>query len=169
MRKYGVALIALAALSNNVSAQDSKHFDGAYVGGEIGYLDADSNVSGIYYGGTIGLRKQFDNNVVFGIEGNLGSSNADFRNFNNVIDRQTSVLATYGLAFGSQKRDLISAGVGYINTNVSFDDFDGSSGAIASFIGYERALGSKLSVRFRITAYEGFDAFNGTGGLVFRF
>lgn len=169
MSKFWVALIALAALPSNVSAQDSNHFDGAYVGGEVGYLGADNSVNGLYYGGSIGLRKQFDNDVVFGLEGNLGSSNADFGNFDNVIDRQTSVMLTYGLAFGSVKRNLISVGVGYINTKVSFDGFSGSSGAVSSSVSYERALGSNLSARFRVTGYEGFDAFNATGGLIFRF
>ncbi len=163
------AAILLATTTSNAQDQNEKHFDGGYVGAEAGYLDAGSNFNGLYYGATAGFRKQNDNGFVFGIEGNLGKSNAEVGGFENIIDNQWSAMGTAGWVFGNENRDLISVGLGYVRVTAEIEDFKNTGDGISSFIGYERAIGKNLSFRLRATSYDALDTFIGTGGLSFRF
>lgn len=163
------AAILLATTTSNAQDQDELHFHGGYVGAEAGYLDAGDGFNGLYYGATAGFRKQKSSGFVFGVEGNLGKANVDVGNFNNIIDNQWSVLGTAGWVFGSQKRDLFSIGLGYASVEVSALGQSATGDGVASFIGYERAIGKNLSFRLRATSYDALDTFIGTGGLSFRF
>lgn len=169
MKKLLMSGVAALALTTTVTAQEEKHFDGGYVGVEAGYLDSGDGFNGLYYGTTLGFRKQTDSDVVFGIEGNLGKSNIDVGSFDNVVDSQWSLHGTAGWAFGAEKRDLFSVGVGYVKVNVSAGGSSASGDGVSSFVGYERALSKNISLRFRVTSYDAFDTFIGTGGLSLRF
>ena len=169
MKTLLAAGVATLALSTTATAQDEKHFDGAYIGAEAGYQDSGNGLNGLYYGTTLGFRKQTSNNLVYGIEGNLGKANIDFGGFDNVIDNQWSVQGTIGWAFGDEKRDLLTIGAGYAGLKVSIAGFSNTGDGISSFIGYERAIGDKFSFRMRVTSYDAFDTFIGTGGFSFRF
>lgn len=169
MKKLIAASAGLLALTTTATAQEEKHFDGGYLGAETGYLDSGDGINGLYYGATLGFRKQTDSNLVYGIEGNLGKANVDFAGFNNIIDNQWSTMGIVGWVFGNESRDLVSVGVGYASVEVSAAGASATGDGVSSFIGYERAIGSNLSFRMRVTSYDAFDTFIGTGGLSFRF
>jgi len=169
MKKILIAACALTAFSTTVFAQDAKHFDGGYIGGEIGYQDSGSGLNGIYYGATAGFRKQTDGNFVYGIEGNLGKANIDFGGVSNIIDNQWSAMGTIGWVFGDENRDMFSLGAGYVRVKASALGFSSTGDGISSFAGYERAIGDNLSFRLRVTSYDAFDTFIGSAGFGFRF
>ena len=119
MKKLLVSGVAALALSTTATAQDEKHFDGAYIGAETGYQDSGNGLNGLYYGATLGFRKQTNSDLVYGIEGNFGKADVDVAGFNNIIDNQWSIHGTVGWAFGAEKRDLFTLGAGYVGVKVS--------------------------------------------------
>ena len=169
MKKYLLASVALAAFSTTAFAQDEKHFDGGYLGGEIGYQDSGDGLNGVYYGATAGFRKQTDGGLVYGLEGNFGKADVDVGGVSNIIDNQWSALGTVGWVFGNENRDMFSLGAGYVNVKVSALGQSATGDGVASFAGYERAIGDNLSFRLRVTSYDAFDTFIGSAGFGFRF
>ena len=169
MKKLLMTSVAALALATTATAQEEKHFDGGYVGAEAGYLDSGDGFNGLYYGTTLGFRRQNDSNYVFGVEGNLGKTNIDIGSFDNIVDSQWSIHGTAGWVFGAEKRDLFSVGVGYAKVNVSAGGSSTSGDGVSSFVGYERALGKNIALRFRVTSYDTFETFIGTGGVSLRF
>lgn len=169
MKKILIAIATFYVFSFGVAAQQEEYFNGIYAGGEVGFGDDSDASSGLYYGGTLGIRKQLDGNIVFGVEGNLGKTNLDFNGFEDVIERQSSFMATYGVVFGEDMRNLVSAGVGFSDTNIQLGEATGSRMAVSSFVGYERAIGKWISARARLTSYDAFDAVFVTAGLLVRF
>lgn len=168
MKNYLTVGVALVALSTSAFAQDQKHFDGGFVGAEIGYLDAGDGFNGLYYGANGGYRVQTDSNLVYGLEGTFGTTEVDVFGINDVIDHQWSANATVGWAFGAEKRDLFSLGVGYANVKVSALGQSATGDGVAGLVSYERAIGNNLSFRVKATTYE-FDTFIGTAGFALRF
>ena len=169
MKKYMIAGLLLATTSTAAFAQDTKHFDGGYLGGEIGYQDSGDGLNGVYYGATAGFRKQTDGGLVYGLEGNLGKADVDIAGINNIIDTQWSALGTVGWVFGNENRDMFSLGAGYVNIKVSALGQSETGDGIASFAGYERAIGDNFSFRLRVTSYDAFETVIGTAGFGFRF
>lgn len=173
MKKLLVAT-ALVAASTAASAQDTKHFDGFHLGGETGYLHEDSDLNGVYFGGFAGFRKQTDNDIVFGVEGTFGKPDISVSSLggSSEIDNLWTVMGSIGMVTGEEKRNLWSLGAGYAKTKASSNfgggSFSDSNSAIAGFVGYERAIGDRLSLRARVTTYE-FETFQGTVGLGLRF
>ena len=72
------AVATMVAVSGAAQADD-KLFDGGYIGVEAGFnnFGGVNGNSGLYYGGVLGLRKQTDSGLVFGIEGRFGGSSVD--------------------------------------------------------------------------------------------
>lgn len=186
MKKHMIAGLMLAATSTTAFAQDTKHFDGGFVGAEIGYFSSgrltqsdqnqNGSADGIYYGGNIGYRVQTDSNFVYGIEGAFGKSDVDLLflgdeddfDLNDIVDRQWHVMGTVGWATGNDSRNLFSVGAGYTEITTTFFSSSSSNGNIAAQAAYERAIGSNLSLRVKATTYE-FDTVIGTVGLALRF
>ncbi len=163
---------AILAASATACADDTKHFDGDFLGGEVGYLSGDGP-TGTYYGGMAGFRKQTDNNIVFGLEAALGTTSAgyyfDESDSEDFYKSQWSALATVGFASG---RNLFTVGAGYAHASSSYIYFgveeDASYNAAAGMVGYERAIGDHLSLRARVVTYK-FDNYITSIGLAFRF
>jgi len=166
MKKLLIAMVGAALFSSAgaVQAQDStKHFDGAYVGADAGYIRDNDGTDDFYYGLNLGFRKQTDSNLVFGVEGNFGQTSIEDIN----IDHWTA-LGSVGWAFGEENRNLFSLGGGYVLLKASYESLSDTGDAYAAFAGYEHAFGSSLSFRLRLTTYE-FDTYIGTAGLSYRF
>ncbi|NVJ71609.1 MAG: porin family protein [Alphaproteobacteria bacterium] len=175
MKTYIAAAVILAS-ATTAQAQDEKHFDGAYLGGEIGYEDARGGVDGVYLGALAGYRVQKDSDLVFGIEGTFGKTFTDIEvigdNFDGDYDHEWSIMGTVGKAFGAEKRSLIFLGAGFAQQKVTISttNFSDSLTAetFAMALGYERAIGKNLSLRLRATTYE-YKTVTGTFGLGYRF
>lgn len=163
------AVLAAALLTTATQAQEEKHFQGGFIGGEIGYLDAGDGLNGVYYGANTGFRTQSDSGFVYGLEGTFGTSDVDFGGLDNIIDHQWSVMGTIGKAFGSEKRDLISLGAGFAQVKASAFGVSATGEGFTSSLGYERAIGNNLSFRLRAIVYEDFETVIGTAGLGLRF
>tara|TARA_R110002096_G_scaffold359148_2_gene552216 strand:- start:748 stop:1257 length:510 start_codon:yes stop_codon:yes gene_type:complete len=158
---------ALLAVTSTANADENKLFHGSFAGIEAGYLDAQNDVNGFYYGANLGFRAQSETGLVYGIEGTIGQTN-----LNNAVDvdYQFSIMPTLGWALGDEKRNLVSVGAGYakLKASISGPNYSRSNDDFAAFVGFERAIGESLSLRTRVTTY-GFDDFLATAGIGFRF
>ena len=129
---FGRLICAFAMLgsSNSATAQetDSRHFHGPYIAAEVGSQnifggalvggnDILTEDSRFVASGAIGWRYQFKKGIVFGIEGQLGTTDGDLT-FNDpasglTIDYESSNQSAYGLtlgyAFGARKDWLVYA------------------------------------------------------------
>ena len=161
--KYVFAAVA-ASLSVSFSAQaeDEKYFNGGYVGGELGYVDLSGGDSGIYYGGTAGVRTQMDSGLVLGIEGTFGGADVDF------LDHIWSASGTVGMVVGAQERGLLYVGGGYAEAKASGFGISVTGDEYMVKAGYEHALGKSLSLRGQVSTY-GFDDVATTLGVLLRF
>ncbi len=118
-------LVAAIGATSTASATDeeTKNFDGFFIGGELGtsFLEANgSGQGGFYYGALTGVRRQTDSGVVFGIEaalGNIDRSLYDGNSFGFVgplnFKYQWSAAATFGHTFGAGGKNLIFGKIGY--------------------------------------------------------
>jgi opacity protein-like surface antigen len=168
-------LLLIFTISSLCSAQSAdKHFQGPYVGADVGIDDSGD----VYYGGTFGLRSQGDNNMVFGIEGTFGDLTTSQTNGNTRLRVRYAWSATgvLGYAFGSENRNLIFTNLGYGETNVGLRQ--GTVSASESFsgfrvgLGYERAITDNISVRLQGTYQDVGNIGNliiGTIGASYRF
>ncbi len=168
-------IIAILSISTIGHAQiGEKHFEGAFVGADIGIEDSGD----FYYGGSVGYRFQGDTNIVVGAEGTFGDITASETNGNVSANIRYVWSATgiLGLAIGSEKRDLIFINAGYGETNIgaqvgNVSDSE-SFGGFRGSVGYERAISDNFSVRLQGTYQEvgnlG-DAYIGTAGVLFKF
>lgn len=156
------ASILLAVTATSVGAQDTKHFDGLFVGVDAGYLAADGGVDGAVANLIAGYRVQTDDNLVFGVEGTYGGADIDF------IDNQWTINGSIGWAYGNDNRNLFSVGGGYVKVNASAFGISTAGDGYTAFTSYERAFNDYWSFRLKGTTYE-FDTFIGTAGIVFRF
>lgn len=163
------AVLAATAVAPSASAQDEKHFQGPFLGAEAGYMDAGDGINGLYFGLTAGHRTQTDSGYVYGVEGTFGKTDVDIGGVSGLIDNQWSAMATFGQAFGNEKRNLVSFGAGYVKVNVSSHGISTSGDGLSTFIGYERALGNNFSFRARVTAYDDVETVIATGGFSYRF
>ncbi|WP_417451776.1 outer membrane beta-barrel protein [Kordiimonas sp.] len=143
------------------NAQDQKHFDGFYLGGEFGHTFSDGS-DDIYYGAVGGYRKQLDSNLVVGVEGTFGNADIQY------LDHIWTVNGTVGYAFGAEKRDLIFGGVGYVKAKASAAGYTETGSDISFIAGYERAIGDNLSLRVKANVY-GDDTVVPSLGVAFRF
>lgn len=159
---------ALLAAATTAQAQDAKHFDGGFIGAELGYMDAGDGINGVYFGANAGWRKQMDSDFVWGIEGTFGKSNVDYGGFDDVYDHQWTAMPFIGKAFGAEKRSLVTLGAGYAEAKASIAGASATGNGFAAALGYEYALGENWSVRAKATTYE-FDSVIGTIGLGLRF
>jgi len=163
---------AILAVATTTHADDTKHFEGSSLGGEVGYLSGDGP-TGTYYGGTLGLRKQTDSNIVFGLEGTVGTTSTgyyfDESDSENFYKIQWSAMGTVGYASG---RNLFSVGTGFARAYSSYVYYgieeDASYNALAGMVSYERAIGDHLSIRARVMTYK-FDNYISSIGLALRF
>ena len=85
------------------------------------------------------------------------------------LDHVWTANGTLGWVVGEEGRDLLSLGVGYANVKVSILDESATGDGIASFVGWERAIGESLTFRLRASMYDDFETVIGTAGFGFRF
>lgn len=136
MRKLATALTAavLASFAFTANAQDHQPFTGFYAGVETGLVHTNDVVildvpfegtDGVWYGGFLGGRYQFDNGLVIGAEGYAGdSSNSTTLLFDvpdvGIVPVEFSAGRTLGIdgiiGFAASDRVLIFGHAGYINT-----------------------------------------------------
>ncbi|UTW54572.1 outer membrane protein [Kordiimonas sp. SCSIO 12610] len=168
-----IAIFSISSLSNAQSAD--KHFEGAFVGADIGLEDSGD----FYYGGALGYRFQGETNIVFGVEGTFGdlTTSATVGNISENIGNVWSATGILGFAFGDENRNLVSINAGYgelditRRTNGAVSDSASFGGFRGSF-GYERAFKDNLSVRVQGTYQDVGDlgqAYIGTVGVLFKF
>ncbi|WP_262690867.1 porin family protein [Kordiimonas aestuarii] len=154
-------IAATLLVAGAANAQDEKHFDGFYLGGEFGHTISDG-ADDIYYGAVGGYRKQLDNNFVVGVEGTFGTADITY------LDHIWTVNGTVGYAFGAEKRDLIFGGVGYVKAKASAAGYSVTGDDISFIAGYERAVGDNVSLRVKANVY-GDDTVVPSVGVAFRF
>ena len=164
MNKLTLAAVsaALLACSATVQADEDKKFNGAYIGGSIGYLDIADFEGGVAYEGFLGYRKQSDNGLVLGIEGTFGSADLEY------LDNVWSVNGSLGWVVGEEGRGLMFVSGGYAEAKASAFGFSDTNGSFRADIGYEHALGESLSLRVKATTFE-FDDYGASAGFVVRF
>ncbi|NVJ96606.1 MAG: outer membrane beta-barrel protein [Alphaproteobacteria bacterium] len=175
MKKTLIAAAAVLAATATAQADD-KVFDGGYVGGELGYTDAGDGVNGAYFGAFGGYRKQNDSGLVYGIEGTFGKTSADLTaggiKFDDVYDREWTVMGTLGTVVGESKRTLLYVGAGFVQqkASISYGGYSESATGESYVVsaGFERALGENMSLRLRASTYE-FEIASVALGLGFRF
>lgn len=123
-----VGILAVAEFSAQAQDQD-KSFEGGYVGGEVGFLNVDTdisilgNIGGVYYGGFLGVRGQSDNGFVYGIEGYFGGASNDA----TITVGSASAMIDMGRIFGvdgvlgyaASSKVLVFAHGGYMNAKVT--------------------------------------------------
>ena len=142
-----------------------KHFDGIYLGAQLGVDRISANInagesedSDFNYEALLGYRYQTDNDWVIGIEGRFGDRNGELsdQNVEFKFDRLWRLLPTIGKTFGQNGNNLVygKLGVGGIRldakvngTTLTSQNFEGVVGAI----GYERALSDKLSLHTELS------------------
>lgn len=176
MKKLLAAGVSLLTLSSIAGAQETRHFNGPFLGGEIGYLSEDNDFDGLYYGVNGGIRVQTRGNVVYGIEGSYGKSDVDVVEFgdfsafplDDVVDDQWSLFGTVGYVFGAKKRDLVYGGLGYAKIDAFAFSVPVPDNGVAGLVAYERAIGSNMFARAKVTTYE-FETYIGTIGFGLRF
>lgn len=157
MKNTIIAIASAALLSSVAAADDTKKFDGAFAGVEAGYIDFGAS-DAFLYGAEAGYRKQFNNNVVVGVEGTF--SGVDL----NGVDFLWSTTLTAGRTFGADNNHLLFLGAGLAQINTDF----GSDEAFKTDLGYEYALENGMSLRVKATTYD-FDDFQTTAGISYRF
>lgn len=164
MKKHLLASVGvlLATLAPAAGAQETKHFDGGFVGFDAGYLSAGNGVDGAVANFFAGYRVQTDSNMVYGIEGTYGGADIDF------IDNQWTINGSIGWVLGPEDRDLFSIGGGYVQVKASGFGATVVGDGYTAFAAYEKALGDKWSFRLKATTYE-FDTYIGTAGVALRF
>ncbi len=159
---------------------DEKHFSGIYIGSEIGYYDGKDGIGGLSYGAALGIHGQ-SGGFVYGLEGRFGKAEAEtgarviFEGGEAVgakVDYLWAITPTIVWVVGREGRGLLSVGVGYgkfsASTPVSGSVNVSSAETVTGFVGYEYALGSRSSLRLRVTTSE-FDSYQATVGFVLRF
>lgn len=174
--KTAVAALAVAASATATLAED-KHFDGAYLGADIGLTDGGE----FYYGANLGLRKQTESNMVFGVEGRFGDY-AVSETFNILgtpveagINYAWAAHGYVGWVFGEDKRNLFKVGGGYNEFHVKATAGNVSDGAstgdFGAFIGYERASESNVNFRLQLDYLKIEDSHGGqlTAGFNYQF
>lgn len=188
-----IAFTMAASATVQEPSSDKKHFDGLYIGAELGvsYLDLNGgDQAGLYYGGLAGWRRQSDSGFVFGLEGTFGTSDNsidDDPGFTTIapldFDHQWSAAATFGKAFGRSKNNLIFAKIGYQESKFSFDLDNAPIDVPDTFLqtfkndglllgaGYERALSDQMSLRLSADYGDnsGSQQWQSKVGLIFKF
>ncbi len=153
------ATLLFAGAAN--AQDDNKHFDGFFLGGEVGHT-VGAGDDDIYYGAVGGFRKQLDNDIVIGVEGTFGTAEIQY------LDHIWTANATVGYAFGQDKRSLVFGGVGYVEAKASAAGFSVTGDDWSFVAGYERAMGNNLSLRVKANMYSDASV-TPTVGLAFRF
>jgi hypothetical protein len=190
---FMTATFAAVVLTGAASAQeDDKKFDGAYVGAEIGvawlrFSDGaiantaitDDSERGLYYGGVLGFRTQYDSNLVLGIEGSFGDQDTDFAAPGGTLstEYEWSASLILGQAFGDNGNNLIYGKAGYASLRGEFTPTTGleltdDDGGWRFGVGYERSLSESISFRTGVdyTTYgDGLSQWQGKAGLLFKF
>lgn len=162
------------------TAQDDKHFHGAYGGIEAGMdwtkLAGDAKKDrSIYYGGVLGYRVQTDNNMVMGLEGTFGDSAYKNDTTGANSDYEIGASLILGQAFGADGANLIYGKAGYVRAR-----FDPSAASDDAYNdggwrfggGYERALNQNISFRLGgdYTTYgKDRNGWRATAGLIAKF
>lgn len=167
-----ITAAAILAAAPTALGQDTKFFDGGYLGADVGYV-SDNGIDGITYSGVAGWRRQTDSGLVYGLEGSFGSASANLGYDESISEDfyKTHWTATGVIGF-AQDRNLLTLGAGYgqIKSSYSFGNGDitvtGKALVVAG--GYERAIGDNLSLRAKVTSYE-FNNFIGSVGIAMRF
>ena len=175
-----LGLLTLWSVEAFAQTYDKKHFSGTYLGSEIGYYDGADGIGGIYYGAALGIRGQ-SGGFVYGLEGTFGKAEAEtgarviFEGGEAVdakVDYLWTITPTIGWVVGREGRGLLSVGAGYgkfsASTPVSGSVNASSAETITGFVGYEYAVGSRSSLRLRVTTSE-FDSYQVTAGFGLRF
>lgn len=168
MQKFFATCALLLMSAGETYANEETYFGGAYISAEAGYFDINPNVDGVYTGGTIGYRVQTDAGLVYGIEGSIGKSFIDVGTADDVIDNQWSIVGFLGGAFGKEKRNLYTIGLGYSGLKASAFGNTDTEQFFTAQLGFERALGKSFLLRAKATTYE-FDTLLGTIGIGYRF
>ena len=140
-----------------------KQFTGPYLGGAFGLTDDGE----YYYAVEGGYRFQFNSGLVVGAEASYGDltgpDSDDFVESIETISDVWSVVGLVGYSFGNQKRNLVFLNAGYGERTRSINDIDVTNddeivdiegGGFFGGVGYERAIGSNVSVRLRATYFE---------------
>jgi len=153
---------ATVVVSAAAHAEDTKNFNGPYVGAEIGYVNAEAGIDGLTYGGFAGYRLQLDNNIVVGAEGTFGS--ADITN----LDHIWSIGGTIGLVVGAEKAGLAYLGLGYVEAKASVAGVSAKEDDYVVKAGYEHVLTDTFSIRGQAST-NAFDDAQVTLGVIARF
>lgn len=188
-------LCAALSLSLPVRSEEEKHFDGFYLGAEVGVKLKDTidfagetftNTEDRYMGGVLGWRRQKDNGFVWGLEGSYGDTDAFQNQFFAMglsgarIRDIWSVTGHVGLALGPGRRNLLLVGGGYAHMRAGFDLMANGErftpgepgGGYRLLVGYEHAVLNRLNLRLQ-TSYSNFpnrvNTWIVTTGLVYRF
>jgi len=147
------ALAATLTLASTATFAEEKHFDGPYIGADIGVSDGGE----FYYGANAGIRKQTENNIVFGAEATFG----DYATSEDLfiggqaatigIDYTWSLNGYVGYVFGDTQRNLVKIGAGYNAIHAYGKSATESVGEtvddVTAFVGYERAFKGGWNLR----------------------
>jgi len=165
-----VSSVINAADDDGQDSDDSKRFDGFYIGAQIGIDRITVKVhnnkqhdSSFNYEAMLGYRYQFDSNWVIGVEASLGDRSGSIRNQYHVIgfDRIWQTSALLGKTFGTANDNLVygKLGVGGIEVDVKANGVSFSQQSLegpVSTMGYERYLSDRLSFRLEVS-YSSYD------------
>jgi len=211
--KFFALFISIFALTQTIQALDEKHFDGFYTGIDVGYTYNDSIVSDfdistpinqlpgdrthtfftfnekdIFYSGSLGYRKQFNNNLILGLEASIEDTNL------RVTDFSWMTATTIGYAFGKQKQHSIFSQAGYswaryysggftLREGVSPEEIDIANplnsldklvegkittSAVYLAVGYECAFTDRFNIRLKASRFGDRDL-NASFGVIVKF
>ena len=151
-------LIVLATTAS--FADDDNKFDGFYLGAETGIdwtkLATDGKRDrNIYYGGVIGMRRQLESGLVFGIEGTFGDNGYNNQQLGITTDYEWSAGLTVGTVFGDEGDNLVYGKAAYVQTRFATDLAKTNEGGWRFGGGYERSISDNVSLRLSgdYTAY----------------
>lgn len=155
IRMLAMAVVSSFLMIASAFAQEDTQFTGPYLGIEVGYsrvnVSGDFDLftdNGVYYGGSLGYRYQYDNGIVIGAEAFGGDST------NSIIEVVDvgRIFGFEGLVGYAMDKVLIFANVGYSNGKLKIDDLDISEtdGALRYGGGIEVRLHNNISGRLKV-------------------
>lgn len=181
MSRFAFAFLAAAAIAGPAAAQEAQNFNGAFIGGQIGWQQDRQSLTtstvptttirakgdGLAYGGQIGYDFNLGGGVI-GIEtsltGRTGTNN--FPTFDLEAGRTINVTARAGILVSPDA--LLYARGGYSNARFSITNPNGPSENRDGYTvgaGFEKMLSRNVSARVEYNYGDyGNDTLPGTGG-----
>ncbi|MBL4790786.1 MAG: porin family protein [Kordiimonadaceae bacterium] len=197
LMQFSTVLTLSLASTISAAADDEKKFDGFYVGAESG-LDYSTfgrtreRDTSFYYGGIIGIRKQLESGLTFGLEATFGDSGfsstnvsppviagAPIATFEQSVEYEWSIGATIGTVFGAENNNLLYGKIAHVVTRgrtriVEFQDngFSENIPGIRIGAGFEHAFSDAISLRIEVdytNSNSDIDGWAVKPGLLFKF